>query len=143
MSVCVVLRAREKRQRERQTNTESEESNRYRERDSSRNRSYHARTHAREKEIGNGELPVLPSRDPIPRMRINVPNKTGLMLLVSYFFSRNLLLLASLAPFSSMCACVQARQAERKDNFLSRSLSLLSISQFTLSLTRLSGALRS
>jgi hypothetical protein len=139
VSVCVVLRAREKRQRERQTNTESEESKRYRERDSSRNRSYHARTHAREKEIGNGELPVA---DPVPRMRINVPNKTGLMLLVSYFFSRNLLLLASLAPFSSMCACVQARQAERKDNF-SCSLSLLSISHFTLSLSRLSGALRS
>ena len=34
------------------------------------------------------ELPVLPSRDPVPRMRINVPNKTGLMLLVSFGFSR-------------------------------------------------------
>jgi hypothetical protein len=51
----------------------------------------------------------------------------------SYFSSRNLLSLASLAPFSSMCACVQAWQAERKDRFSlvvshsSRSLSLLSL----------------
>ena len=97
----------------------SEESERYRERDRSRKRSYHASTHAREKEIRTRELPVLPSRDPVPRMRINVPNKTGLTLLVSYFFARILLPPASLAPFSSMCACVQARQAERKDNFLS------------------------
>ena len=37
----------------------------------------------------------MPVADPVPRMRINVPNKTGLMLLVSYFFSRNLLLVAS------------------------------------------------
>ena len=131
MSVCVVLRVREKRQRERQTNTESEESNRYRERDSSRNRSYHARTHAREKEIGNGELPVC---DPIPRMRINVPNKTGLMLLVSYFFSRNLLLLASLAPFSDV-RMRTGKASREKRQFLSCSLSLLSISHFTLSLT--------
>jgi len=31
--------------------------------------SCHARTHAREKEIGSGELPVLPVADPVPRMR--------------------------------------------------------------------------
>lgn len=81
------LRDGDKQQRERQTNTEkSEESERYRERDRSRKRSYHASTHAREKEIRTRELPVLPSRDPVPRMRINVPNKTGLTLLVSYFF---------------------------------------------------------
>jgi hypothetical protein len=110
VSVCVVLRAIEKRQRERQTNTESEESNRYRERDSSRNRSYHARTHAREKEIGNApRLLFFLAQSPASRFTspvfLDVRMRTG-------------------------------KASREKRQFLSCSLSLLSISHFTLTAQR-------
>lgn len=128
------LRAREtNKERDRQTQRESEESERYRERDRSRNRSYLARTHTREKEIGTRELPVLPSRRSSPRKRINVPNKTGLMLPVSILFSRNLLPLASSVFLDVRMRTGKASREKRQ--FLSCSLSLLSISHFTLSLT--------
>ena len=133
MSVCVVLRAREKRQRERQTNTESEESNRYRERDSSRNRSYHARTHAREKEIGNGELPVLPSRRSSPQ---NAHQRTE----QNRTYAPRLLFFLAQSPASRFTSPVfldvrmrTGKASREKRQFLSCSLSLLSISHFTLS----------
>jgi len=132
----VFERRRETTKRETDKHRESEESKRYRERDSSRNRSYHAGTHAREKEIRKRELPVLPSRRSSPQNahQRTEQNRTYAPRL-ELFFSRNPLPPASLAPFSSMCACVQARQTkERKDNFSlvvshsSRSLTSLSLS---------------
>ena len=133
---CLCLREGEKQQRERQTNTERAKRVKDTEKETVQGIEAITREHTQEKrKRRKRELPVLPSRRSSPqnaRQRTE-QNRTYAPLL--FFLARSPASRLTSPVFLDVRMRTGKANKRAKRQFLSRSLSLLSISHFTLSLT--------